>query len=582
MKYSCLLCGLVGAATLLAAPGAAPRDPAVAAPTSDVQDLVYLGGPRPLLVRLHIQIDGKPIAAAWDAYLDALFAYLDRNGDGVLSQEEAAHAPRAEFLRQVFQRDWQALARDQLLRPVGLVFSQPNTVAFADLQPVDGKVTRAQLAAYYRRALGPSGPCPVTMLFDRHAGARAGEVSDLLFQVLDRNKDGKLSQEELAMAGAALRQFDINDDDAVSMEELAPQKSFIPLTVRFPQSVPAASLAAGFFLVEAGEPSPALAAQLLNVYGKAKDQKLRRADLGLDQEAFDRLDADRDGALDAGELARFALILSPDAEFIIRLGTRGSQEAPVAVVPRAAQGQALLTAVNQTASGLTCVLGADQFDLRRDAQGPSLKFNERESYLRLFQDADAEHQGFIDKEDLKDPKLQQLCKLWPLAGDKLTEKELNTFFDLHAHLLTSQVTLTIAEPGRALFDLLDARRNGRLSFHELRVAWQRLKVWDREGKGFLSRADLPKQLRLTVRQGPFDYETIRHATMNGMASPDTLPAPVPTRGPLWFRKMDRNGDGVVSLREFLGSPEEFKRLDLNGDGVIDLEEAEKADGLLRR
>src|SRR5262249_62218353 len=32
----------------------------------------------------------------------------------------------------------------------------------------------------------------------------------------------------------------------------------------------------------------------------------------------------------------------------------------------------------------------------------------------------------------------------------------------------------------------------------------------------------------------------------------------PTRGPLWFRKMDRNGDGDVSEREFLGTPEEFK------------------------
>ena len=52
-------------------------------------------------------------------------------------------------------------------------------------------------------------------------------------------------------------------------------------------------------------------------------------------------------------------------------------------------------------------------------------------------------------------------------------------------------------------------------------------------------------------------------------------SPAPARGPTWFRKMDRNGDGDVSLREFLGSRADFQRIDLDGDGLIDLAEAEK-------
>jgi hypothetical protein len=37
--------------------------------------------------------------------------------------------------------------------------------------------------------------------------------------------------------------------------------------------------------------------------------------------------------------------------------------------------------------------------------------------------------------------------------------------------------------------------------------------------------------------------------------------------------MDRNGDGDVSRKEFVGRPEDFPKLDADGDGLIDPEEA---------
>jgi Ca2+-binding EF-hand superfamily protein len=59
------------------------------------------------------------------------------------------------------------------------------------------------------------------------------------------------------------------------------------------------------------------------------------------------------------------------------------------------------------------------------------------------------------------------------------------------------------------------------------------------------------------------------------------PARQATRGPLWFRKFDRNADGELSRSEFPGAAEEFDRLDVNHDGFISLEEAEAADKKLR-
>src|SRR5262249_5435203 len=47
--------------------------------------------PRPeLSVRLEVTVGGKPAEAAWAAFLDELFTYHDRDGDGSLSPAEAA------------------------------------------------------------------------------------------------------------------------------------------------------------------------------------------------------------------------------------------------------------------------------------------------------------------------------------------------------------------------------------------------------------------------------------------------------------------------------------------------------------
>jgi hypothetical protein len=65
----------------------------------------------------------------------------------------------------------------------------------------------------------------------------------------------------------------------------------------------------------------------------------------------------------------------------------------------------------------------------------------------------------------------------------------------------------------------------------------------------------------------------------GVAKPPAVPlVRTFTReaGPAWFRAMDKNGDGYVSSREFLGTPEQFRNLDTDGDGLVGPEEAEKA------
>ena len=47
-------------------------------------------------------------------------------------------------------------------------------------------------------------------------------------------------------------------------------------------------------------------------------------------------------------------------------------------------------------------------------------------------------------------------------------------------------------------------------------------------------------------------------------------------GPIWVQRMDRNMDGDLTWKEFLGPRPVFEELDADHDGLIDPVEAEKA------
>ena len=132
--------------------------------------------------------------------------------------------------------------------------------------------------------------------------------------------------------------------------------------------------------------------------------------------------------------------------------------------------------------------------------------------------------------------------------------------------------------GRGLFDLLDSNRDGRLSIREMRQAAKLLDVLEKDADGQLSKSKLPRFLQLSVSEGGVGNTQLppRFANMARVLRPPQPPPPRPTAGPAWFRKMDRNGDGDVTLKEFLGREMDFHRFDTNGDGLLDATEAKAA------
>src|SRR4051794_39151590 len=143
-----LMLPLVGLGLLLPAPRAlaqvvppARAVPAAMAtgPQTDYKDFLFLASDRPVLLRLHLRIDGRPYHAPWDEYMKKFFAYCDRDNNGSLSPKELENVPNGQFLQ------------FHLQGAIGFPF-QGQTAPMQQMDSnKDGKVSLQEFKDYYSR-----------------------------------------------------------------------------------------------------------------------------------------------------------------------------------------------------------------------------------------------------------------------------------------------------------------------------------------------------------------------------------------------------------------------------------------------
>ena len=408
--------------------------------------------------------------------------------------------------------------------------------------------------------------------------------------MLDANHDGKLTKEELAAAPALLLKLDLDEDEIVTPQELVPTSNSAadPNAGLMAMFRPGRAEASSKTLVPvpaSGKAPADLVRRLLERYRPKgnESEKLSRKEMGLDEAAFARLDANKDGQLDSEELAAFVK-QAPDLELVLRLGKKQTEEARIQVL----QPSPLAGRLQVKEGSARLDLGLTQVELRssENVQIDLIGGFMARQLGSQFKQADRDGNGFIDaKEAQGNRAFRGLFKAMDRDGDgKVSEKEMNAYFThlrtLQARVRDGSASLVLADQSSGLFQMLDSNRDGRLSVREMRKAVGLLKQLDSAGKGYFSRDDVPHNYQWMVRRGPSGAGGANAANslfMRYLGGGPRTKAEPPAVGPLWFQKMDRNRDGDVSRKEFLGSEAHFRWLDLDGDGLISGEEAEKAD-----
>jgi Ca2+-binding EF-hand superfamily protein len=557
------------------AANAAEGKPRFAEPI-DYLDFVFMASDRPVLLRLHLRKNTSPYSVPWEEYLQKLHAYLDKNGDGVLDQAEAERAPSIQFLQ------------IHLQGAIGPNYQGSKGQMGQFDTNKDGKVSLTEFKEFYRRG----GLAPL-QFFSTSNRANTESGTNTFFNRLDSNKDGKLSAQEMALAEAALLHFDLDENEMLTAAELMPGgEDNNPFGRPLDFGQPGPNTGMGFLEIKA-ESMDGVIRQVLAHYDKDNSGKLSRKEIGLDRLLFDQFDANHDGQLDAKELAAF-FRRDADLEVILRAGAMQRIEGAVVDLLRKAgmpaqqgprtevfnpnkRAMPLADKVKRTGPfGVALTVGDARIGLSASNQQFVQQFP-RQFYEQQFRNADAGNKGVLDRKQAMSAQfLGQIFDLVDRNGDgKVTQQELKAYLDMQSQGADCRLQLTITDEGRSLFELLDENGDGRLSLRELRTSWSRMKPLAQSDSG-LSVQDMSRRLNVSVGQAQ------RGGRVVFVQSRTTSVAGGQRSAPLWFQKMDRNQDGDISPREFLGSDESFRKLDADGDGLISVTEARQFEEQLKQ
>lgn len=554
-------------------PDPTPQSPPPFNPAA-VERFVLFTPRLPLIIELELLIDGKPHTEALASLVDEVLKVGDTDGDGRTLWKEVTESKRfkyGQFGNLPFDRQ-----------------NGPKQITEQYDLDRDGVFDREEAPRFLTRNAGSSRPFSLRGTTDwRDLNHRDSPT----WEVIDSDQDGVLSAQELAAISTRLRSRDQDDDDLLSVADFRSTTQPGMDTPRRRLRGPDANRLLG--------PHAAwerIQMDMEKIY--ALGGRLKRDDLPLAADLMALLDVDGNGSISAKEYPR---LNDAPSHVRIRLSLGGpaktvdDDEAKSAEAPKELS-EASLDSIDEPQPAARNVLqivevipAAQALGVTAESIGERLEINvpgmritmvvndtigsadfeaRAKQALTLY---DADKNGYLEASEIPEPAQAQFGRFEVVDADedgKVYAGEIAHYLSHQQAALRAQIHAKAEDVQDAVFPVLDEDRDGRLVGREIESAGQRLLAFDKNGDGQIDPSELPGAMLVVFARGSLENR-------------DQLfqaPAPAPARRtegvPKWFTRLDENGDGAISPREFLGDAEQFQSLDKDRDGFISVQEIE--------
>ena len=384
-----------------------------------------------------------------------------------------------------------------------------------------------------------------------------------VFNVLDADQSGLIERGEMVLAAANVAARDSDFDQCITFDEFIVEQPQTMMNMLLPQvsDEPPISMHSEL-LRDARE--PILAARLVRNYDTDRNAHLTGDEIGWSDERVRSLDSDNDSKLSMQELSQLSRAV-PDLAIKIDL-SKDSSEAMQMVGERPADVIASRADLVRLQRGtLSLNVGYRHRDPMQEAEtNASATFNA----------IDIDANGYLDREEVAEH--QRFARYLFDAmdrdeDDRVFSEEMMTYVKEYTEPASTTCQVTLLDTGNGFFQVLDANADGRISIRELRKCEKAL-AEVAKGEKAINPSKLQKSYRIEIQRGGVG--------LFGRVDRPTAETPAallkPPSGPIWFQRMDRNGDGDLTWDEFLGPREKFHEIDADQDDLIDESEAKKA------